>query len=538
MKAVPAIAYCQRIAVPVVVGILKPTILLPSSLASGFAPDQIEAIITHELAHIRRFDLLVNLLQRIVESLLFFHPAVWYVSRQVSNEREHCCDDFVLSSGCQRMQYADALICMAELCGGSRGSSAAAQIATMAATGSNNSQLRQRVMRVLGDEPRPRLTRVGMLKLTLVATALIASTVFVQSWGNNAVGQGSGNVEMDSEEAEWGKTNRGLRCRAIAVSAEMNEDEIDLSEPKSRFEHPNQVAFAVELENVSDQPIKLLEPNSNWLAQFLFSIEFFDTDGKKIEQPKAELWHLAPYQFRQALQTTLEPGKTQRYLLRPAKWMSLTIPRLDAGKYRAVVHYRGVPSDAVKHFPDAWSSDVASMATTFEIGPPTDGLMSHYAPLVWGEKSNGLRAALELRPNKTSLVHGDTVDAKMHVQNVSDKPIAVWPHFRLAAGLMTAVDEQGHAVEMVQGRIVALGIEPYCRVVISPQQTMTVDAAQLHIEKLGVDTEKLRRGGRRAMFAPNGKYKLQFQYGFWHNNDRDWSGPLNLDQARPNTLLR
>jgi len=66
----PGTSVLPPITVPVVVGILKPTILWPSSLASGLAPDQIEAILLHELAHIRRFDLAVNLLQRIVEALL------------------------------------------------------------------------------------------------------------------------------------------------------------------------------------------------------------------------------------------------------------------------------------------------------------------------------------------------------------------------------------------------------------------------------------------------------------------------------------
>lgn len=184
MKAAPAVAYCERVALPVVVGILKPTILLPSSLASAFAPDQLEAIRTHELAHIRRFDLLVNLLQRVVESVLFFHPAVWYVSRQASTEREHCSDDFVLLSGCQRMQYADALIRMAELCNGVRGSGTAKQLATLAATGGSPSQLRQRIMRVFGDEQRPslRVTRAGVLMLALLIISIAFTPVVLRNW--------------------------------------------------------------------------------------------------------------------------------------------------------------------------------------------------------------------------------------------------------------------------------------------------------------------------------------------------------------------
>jgi len=95
MKVLPTVAYCERIAVPVVVGIVKPTIVLPATLLTGLEPGQLEAIITHELAHVVRFDLLVNLFQRVVESLLFFHPAVWFICHRVSAERGNCCDDLV-----------------------------------------------------------------------------------------------------------------------------------------------------------------------------------------------------------------------------------------------------------------------------------------------------------------------------------------------------------------------------------------------------------------------------------------------------------
>ncbi len=94
---------------------MEPAILLPAALASGLSPDQLQAILAHELAHIRRFDLMVNLLQRLAEAVLFFHPAVWFVSRLVSIEREVVADDTVLAAGWPRVHYADALVRMAEL---------------------------------------------------------------------------------------------------------------------------------------------------------------------------------------------------------------------------------------------------------------------------------------------------------------------------------------------------------------------------------------------------------------------------------------
>src|SRR6185369_6619146 len=80
------------------------------SLISGFTPDQLRAILAHELAHIRRHDFVVNILQRCVESILFYHPAVWWLSKRIRAEREHCCDDIAIGLCGSRKIYAAALI--------------------------------------------------------------------------------------------------------------------------------------------------------------------------------------------------------------------------------------------------------------------------------------------------------------------------------------------------------------------------------------------------------------------------------------------
>ena len=94
---------------PMVVGWLRPVILLPASALTGLAPSQLEAVIAHELAHIRRHDYLVNLFQSTVETLLFYHPASWWISRQIRVEREHCCDDMAVELCGDRLTYARAL---------------------------------------------------------------------------------------------------------------------------------------------------------------------------------------------------------------------------------------------------------------------------------------------------------------------------------------------------------------------------------------------------------------------------------------------
>ena len=97
------------VAVPVVAGWLKPVILLPSSALSGLTPLQLEMILAHELAHVRRRDPLVNALQHLVETALFYHPAVWWVSHVMRQERESCCDDIATRLCGDPLAYAETL---------------------------------------------------------------------------------------------------------------------------------------------------------------------------------------------------------------------------------------------------------------------------------------------------------------------------------------------------------------------------------------------------------------------------------------------
>jgi GWxTD domain-containing protein len=94
---------------PIVLGHFRPLILTPMGLLAGLPPAQIEAILLHELAHIRRYDYLANILQRLVEGLLFYHPAVWWMSRVISAERENCCDDVAVATSGNAHEYAVAL---------------------------------------------------------------------------------------------------------------------------------------------------------------------------------------------------------------------------------------------------------------------------------------------------------------------------------------------------------------------------------------------------------------------------------------------
>ena len=132
--------------VPTAVGWLRPAILLPASAFTGLTPQQLEAILAHELAHIRRHDYLVNLLQTAVETLLFYHPAVWWVSRQIRSEREQACDDMAVSVTGDALTYARALTKVERL------RDSVPSLALAADGGS----LRARVLRLVEGAPRTR----------------------------------------------------------------------------------------------------------------------------------------------------------------------------------------------------------------------------------------------------------------------------------------------------------------------------------------------------------------------------------------------
>ena len=129
--------------VPTVIGWLKPVVLFPASALAGLSPMQLEAILAHELAHVRRHDYLINLLQTVVETLLFYHPAVWWVSRQIRVEREHCCDDLAVSLCGDPIVYAQALADLEEL------RAPGGRLAIAASGGS----LLERVRRLIGPSP-------------------------------------------------------------------------------------------------------------------------------------------------------------------------------------------------------------------------------------------------------------------------------------------------------------------------------------------------------------------------------------------------
>ena len=175
---------------PAAVGWLRPVILVPAGTLVGLPAAQVEAILLHELAHIRRNDYLVSVAQGIVESLLFYHPAVWWISRQIRVERELCCDDFAVGVTGDVLSYARALAEFAE----------AQRLSPV--MGANGGPLSYRVARLLGESrPAPR---------AVSGPAVLAAGVLLGVTGFAVFGQQPVRPQFDAASVKPG-ASRGFQ---------------------------------------------------------------------------------------------------------------------------------------------------------------------------------------------------------------------------------------------------------------------------------------------------------------------------------------
>jgi GWxTD domain-containing protein len=154
---------------PVVIGCLRPVILVPIGMLAGMPAGQIEAILIHELAHIRRRDYLANLLQMVVEGFLFYHPAVWWISSVIRAERENCCDDLVVAINGNAHEYATALTALEEN----------RWAANQAALAANGGLLMKRIRRLLYPKESPRAFLMPVLSAGVLA---IVTALALTAW--------------------------------------------------------------------------------------------------------------------------------------------------------------------------------------------------------------------------------------------------------------------------------------------------------------------------------------------------------------------
>lgn len=163
---------CVHLDAPAVAGWIRPVMFLPMTALTGLSAAQLEAVIAHELAHIRRFDAFVNLFQIVVETLLYYHPAVWWLGKQIRTERENCCDDEAVALCGSPVNYARALAHLAEW-----------QAAPRLAMAVNHGPVTARVARLLGANERAGTFRRASFSAAVLglSAALLAGSAFVGS---------------------------------------------------------------------------------------------------------------------------------------------------------------------------------------------------------------------------------------------------------------------------------------------------------------------------------------------------------------------
>ena len=166
------VRYCESLQLdaPVVVGWIRPVVLLPVSALTGLDETQLQAVIAHELAHIQRLDAFVNLFQIAVESLLFYHPAVWWLGKRIREERENCCDDAAVAVCGSPVTYAHALARMAE-----------SRVAPQLLMAANRGPLAARVARLLGIDHSSGAQRGANLSVGVLclSAALLAGSALI-----------------------------------------------------------------------------------------------------------------------------------------------------------------------------------------------------------------------------------------------------------------------------------------------------------------------------------------------------------------------
>jgi bla regulator protein BlaR1 len=160
--------------VPMVLGHLKPLILVPLGLINGLSAEEVEAILSHELAHIKRRDYLVNLMQSMVEILFFFNPAVLWISNLIRTERENCCDDLAVSTTQTKVDYIRALVSCQEF--------ASAVPAYAMAVSGGKSNLVNRVQRLIS----ARNQSLNKIEKAVLAVVLVSSIILTSAFSGKS----------------------------------------------------------------------------------------------------------------------------------------------------------------------------------------------------------------------------------------------------------------------------------------------------------------------------------------------------------------
>lgn len=273
------VAVSERVATPVLLGVVRPLILLPPSALTGWSPEEIEMVLVHELAHVRRWDNLANLAQRLVESLLFFHPAVWRLSAWVRQEREACCDAAVVAHTREPHAYAELLVSIAQR------TPRRGRLTPVAASGIARGPLAARVRHILQLEDDPMLVS-GRSLLLFAGGLLLVACIGVLSAPRAGVAQ----------QAQ-GETNDPLALEDEAAEDATDEDATDKDPAAQGF--PETTEDIQALFRASDE---------NPVETRTFDLSDLDADARKMLENALDGFEKDPFGPRVDIQREWDAG--------------------------------------------------------------------------------------------------------------------------------------------------------------------------------------------------------------------------------------
>jgi len=163
--------FSELVQIPLTIGHLKPIIIFPIALINNLDNDQVEAILLHELAHIKRHDYLLNIIQCVMETILCFNPFVWLISKTIREQREYCCDDMVIDEDCNNYSYSRALFIIAQ-------QNSQDYTLAMASATSKKHPLLNRIKRL-----NTMNTKDTLPKFHLLVVLAVAALGFLLAWG-------------------------------------------------------------------------------------------------------------------------------------------------------------------------------------------------------------------------------------------------------------------------------------------------------------------------------------------------------------------
>jgi beta-lactamase regulating signal transducer with metallopeptidase domain len=206
---------------PMVVGWITPVILVPVSTFTALTPAQLKSVLAHELAHIRRHDHILNLFQCLIEAILFFHPITWWISKQIRQEREYCCDDVSILSNSDRRHLAEALTLLESL----RLTTPSTLIAA------NGGSLMNRISRILGTTTNRPATRLGNHSFFSGSLALLLIAAGLSSVGAGCVN----NAAEEESSIKTGFTREQYVDRVDAIEQMVTDGEVSREDADLRL---------------------------------------------------------------------------------------------------------------------------------------------------------------------------------------------------------------------------------------------------------------------------------------------------------------